>query len=50
MIHLKSGEAAPCDGWLVSDEHLAEIYDALGRLLPPEGPDDATPTSPPAAE
>ena len=50
MIHLKTGEAAPRDGWLVSDEHLADIYEVLGLRLPPEAPDDAPPTSPPPAE
>jgi len=28
-VHLKAGEPAPYDGWLLSDDRLAEIYDLL---------------------
>ena len=32
-IHLTKGEPAPHDGWLLSDDYLAELYDLLDRKL-----------------
>lgn len=28
-VHLKRNDPAPHDGWLLSDDHLAELYDLL---------------------
>lgn len=39
-VHLKTGETAPYDGWLLSNDRLAEIYDLLDQKAPP------VPTSP----
>ena len=36
MIHLKTGESAPHDGWLLSDSQLAELYDLLNLELAEE--------------
>ena len=36
VIHLKKGDPAPHDGWLLSDDHLAELYDLLEGELPEE--------------
>jgi hypothetical protein len=37
--HLKQGDAAPHDGWLLSDDRLAEIYDLLeNRIVDQERP------------
>ncbi len=33
-VHLKSGEPAPFEGWLLSDDRLAEIYDLLDERAP----------------
>lgn len=33
VIHLKKGESAPHDGWLLSDSQLAELYDLLSLEL-----------------
>jgi hypothetical protein len=33
-VHLKSGECAPFEGWLLSDDRLAEIYDLLDERAP----------------
>jgi len=35
-VHLTKGEAAPHDGWLLSDDHLAELYDLLEQKLAEE--------------
>jgi len=32
-VHLERGIPAPYDGWLLTDEQMVEIYDALGRKL-----------------
>ena len=32
--HLKSGEPAPFEGWLLSDDRFAEIYDLLDDRAP----------------
>jgi hypothetical protein len=39
-VHLKAGEPAPFEGWLLSDDRLAEIYDLLDERAPrtPESP------------
>ena len=29
VIHLSSGECAPRDGWLLSDDQLSELHDLL---------------------
>ncbi len=34
-VHLKAGEPAPHDGWLLSNDRMAEIYDLLDRKAPP---------------
>ena len=36
VIHLKKDEPAPHDGWLLSDDQLAELYDLLERKLDAE--------------
>jgi len=33
VVHLERGIPAPYDGWLLTDEQMVEIYDALGRKL-----------------
>ncbi len=33
-VHLKAGEPAPFEGWLMSDDRLAEIYDLLDARAP----------------
>ncbi len=33
-VHLKAGEPAPYEGWLMSDDRLAEIYDLLDARAP----------------
>ena len=33
-VHLKAGEPAPYEGWLLSDDALAEIYDLLDAKSP----------------
>lgn len=38
VAHLEKGEPAPHDGWLLSDDHLAELYDLLELRLPEENP------------
>ena len=38
VIHLKQGEPAPHDGWLLSDDRLAEIYDLLDERTADEEP------------
>jgi len=40
-VHLKPGEPAPFEGWLMSDDRLAEIYDLLDERAPetPEPPE-----------
>ena len=40
-VHLKAGEPAPYEGWLLSDDRLAEIYDLLDERAPaaPEAPE-----------
>ena len=35
-VHLTKGEPAPHDGWLLSDDHLAEVYDLLEQKLAEE--------------
>ena len=40
VVHLKKGEIVPHDGWLLSDDHLAELYDLLERKLPGESSPD----------
>ena len=40
VVHLKKDERAPHDGWLLSDDHLAELYDLLERKLPGESSPD----------
>ena len=35
IVKLDEGEPAPFDGWLMTDERLIEIYDALSREFPP---------------
>ncbi len=36
IIHLRKNEPAPHDGWLLSDDHFAELYDLLEEKLPEE--------------
>ena len=36
IIHLNRDDPAPHDGWLLSDDHLAELYDLLEQKLPNE--------------
>ena len=33
VVHLEKGESTPHDGWLLSDSHLAELYDLLEQRL-----------------
>lgn len=33
IVHLDAGIPAPYAGWLLTDEQIIEIYDALGRKL-----------------
>ena len=35
-VHLTKGEPAPHDGWLLSDDDLAELYDLLEQKLTEE--------------
>ena len=39
-VHLTAGEPAPCEGWLLSNDRLAEIYDLLEQKAPavPDAP------------
>ncbi len=40
-VHLNAGEPAPYEGWLLSDDRLAEIYDLLDERAPaaPDAPE-----------
>jgi hypothetical protein len=38
VVHLEKGEAAPHDGWLLSDDRLAELYDLLELRSTQEDP------------
>ena len=36
VVHLNAGDAAPHDGWLLSDDDFAGLYDRLERKLADE--------------
>ena len=38
MYHVEAGEPSPIAGWVMSDEAMAELYDALERKLEAEDP------------
>jgi len=38
VVHLEKGEPAPHDGWLLSDDDFAALYDRLERTLDAEAP------------
>ena len=38
IVHLTKGDPAPHDGWLLWDDHLAELYDLLEQKLANEDP------------
>ena len=40
VIHLKKAEPAPHDGWLLSDDHLAELHELLELKLGDEAGTD----------
>lgn len=35
IAHIDEGEVAPFAGWLITDNRMVEIYEALNRKYPP---------------